>query len=61
MEEYVKGLRCIGAPVWDHERKVVAAISVSGMVANINESTIDFLTDEVLRISRQISLKMDYR
>src|SRR5438067_1986630 len=39
-EEDELGLRCIGAPVFDHENNVVASISVSGNTDQVQPSTI---------------------
>ena len=39
-EEEEIGVRCIGAPVWDWDGRVVAAVSVAGSTDRINADTI---------------------
>jgi len=57
-EEEEIGVRCIGAPVWNHDGRVIAAVSVTGTTARINEETLDALASQVrqtaLLISRQL-------
>ncbi len=38
-EEEEIGIRCIGAPIFDAQRRVVAAISISGTVAQLSETS----------------------
>lgn len=54
-EETTMGVRCIGAPIFDAEGKVVGAISVSGPVARITKSRLPFFSAAVGKAAREIS------
>lgn len=54
-EEDELGSRCIGAPVRDASGKVIAALSVAGTCAEINENTIGRLVRETTRAAEQLS------
>jgi hypothetical protein len=55
-------VRCIGAPIWNWDRLVVAAVSMAGTITRINEDTCDALASQVrqaaLAISRQLGSLM---
>ncbi len=57
-EEEEIGIRCIGAPVWNWDRHVVAAVSVTGSTSLITVERFEQIADEVkqaaLGISRQL-------
>ena len=53
-EEFVSGIRCIGAPVFNSRNEMVAAISVSGLASQIEEERIPFYGGEVTRVARAI-------
>jgi DNA-binding IclR family transcriptional regulator len=54
-EEEEIGLRCIGVPVFDHERRVVAAISVSGTTTQIHAENVSALAERVKAAAASIS------
>jgi len=54
-EEDEIGERCIGAPVFDRNSKVVAAISVAGTLGQIPDERIPELANAVKRTAAQIS------
>lgn len=54
-EEETIGLRCIGAPVFGDDDLAVAAVSVAGTTAQINEETLKSLSEEVMRTAESIS------
>ena len=59
-EEYAPGAFCIGAPVFDHEGNVIAALTVSGPAERIKEQ----LEDNIARVianARKVSEAMGYR
>jgi len=55
-EESVTGIRCIGAPILDKEKGVVAAISISGLASQIQGEEIGNIAKMVIRTSENISL-----
>ena len=56
-------MRCIGAPVWNWEGQVVAAVSVTGTTSRINADTLDQIASHVKRaalgFSRQLGFSSD--
>jgi DNA-binding IclR family transcriptional regulator len=59
-EENEIGVRCVGAPIFNMCGDVVAAISVSGPVTRITDDKIDFISNEVIKITNLISKEMGY-
>ena len=63
-EEYNEGIRCIGAPVFDVEGRVVAGLGVSGLVStfrNNRQATFEQLVLECAhRVSKDVGYSGDY-
>ncbi|SHM67347.1 IclR family transcriptional regulator [Gracilibacillus kekensis] len=60
-QEHENGIRCIAAPVFDHEGKVVAAISIAGPVERVTKKRVNgVLAKEILEQSNNISSKLGY-
>lgn len=59
-EEDEPGVCCIGAPVFDANGKVVAAISVAGTTSQIGTDRVQKLAGQVMRTARGISLRLGY-
>ena len=63
-EEEEIGMRCIGAPIWNWDGHVVAAVSVTGSTRSINAETLEQIADQVkqtaLGISRQLGFSGDH-
>jgi DNA-binding IclR family transcriptional regulator len=59
-EEEEIGLRCIGVPVFDHEGRVVAAVSVSGTVSQIHAENVDKLAERAKAAAASISFALGY-
>ncbi len=55
-EEYEEGLRCIGAPVWDHLEGVAGAVSIAGPAFRMTGSRLPALSREVRRIATELSM-----
>ncbi len=51
-------VRCVAAPVFDHDDRVVGALSVSGLSSRMTASTIRVLAPQVARTGRQISREL---
>jgi IclR family KDG regulon transcriptional repressor len=60
-EEREEGLRCIGAPVRNHDGDVVAAISIAGPTVRILEDRIPFLAAAVMATAASISASLGYQ
>lgn len=60
-EEIQPGLRCVAAPIKDYTNKVVAAISVSGLVSNMSDETIPFVIGEIVDTADKISSDLGCR
>ncbi|MGH9370946.1 MAG: IclR family transcriptional regulator domain-containing protein, partial [Vicinamibacterales bacterium] len=62
-EEEEIGVRCIGAPVWNWDGHVVAAVSVTGSTSRIHAETFERIAEQVkqtaLGISRQLGFSGD--
>jgi DNA-binding IclR family transcriptional regulator len=59
-EEFEEGLRCIGAPVRDHEGKVVAAISIAGPRFRVTAERTPALIRTVTHVAADLSQAMGY-
>jgi DNA-binding IclR family transcriptional regulator len=60
-EEIQPGLRCVAAPLRDYSGKVVAAISVSGMISNMSEKRLPHIIDKVIGTAAKISSDLGCR
>lgn len=60
-EESELGLYCISAPVFNGEKKVLAAISMAGTVKRIKEDGGQELIDDIVETASIISANMGYR
>jgi DNA-binding IclR family transcriptional regulator len=59
-EEREDGLRCIGAPIWNSRRKVVAAVSIAGPAFRITGQRTNALAASVRNTAGRISAALDY-
>ena len=59
-QEFEKGLRCIGAPIFNKEGKPVASISVSGSTSILTPATIQLVGKRVKQACDEISLELGY-
>ncbi len=60
-EENREGIRCVGAPVFDHNAKPTAAISVSGLASSITNNRVDEIGRLVKDTAEQLSRDLGYR
>jgi len=54
-EENELGIRCLGAPIFNHRGEVLYAVSISGTRDKVSMDTMDQLADELKHAARQIS------
>ncbi len=59
-EEEELGLRCIGVPIFDHDALVVAAVSISGTVAQIHAENVARLAELAMASGASISSALGY-
>jgi DNA-binding IclR family transcriptional regulator len=60
-EENELGVRCIGAPVFNHTGSVEGAISVSGPTIRVTRDRIEEIANEVKKYAHLISNELGYR
>ena len=60
-EENELGVRCIGAPVFNHKGCIEGAISVSGPTIRVTSDRIDEIANEVKKYAHLISDELGYR
>lgn len=54
-QENVRGVRCAAVPIWNHERRLVAAISISTIVENIGMAEFEGFIEKLRRTGTAIS------
>ncbi|MBM7556859.1 IclR family transcriptional regulator [Halanaerobacter jeridensis] len=54
------GIRCIAAPIFDYDGKVVAAVSISGPTIRVTQDRISNLANQVTETGLQISYRLGY-
>ncbi len=57
-EEFQRHIRCVAVPVQDITNKVIASISVSGLVVDMDDRTVRQLSELARAASKQLSLKL---
>lgn len=60
-QEFLDGLRCVAAPVFDHNGKVIFALSISGPLFKMTDEVIDEYRDMLLNATSSISERLGYR
>ncbi len=59
-EERYIGVRCIAAPIFDHTRKVIAGISMSGPASRVTLDRVRELSKIVVKTADDISMALGY-
>ncbi|HUY47154.1 MAG TPA: IclR family transcriptional regulator [Streptosporangiaceae bacterium] len=54
------GVRCIGAPIFDHRGELVGSISVAGPTMRMTWARIEQLTDPVIEAAHEISVRLGF-
>jgi IclR family KDG regulon transcriptional repressor len=60
-QENEPGVRCVAAPIYDHSRHVIAAISLSTMTTSVNDEQFLLLSGQLIAESAAISKLLGYR
>lgn len=58
--EHEEGIRCVAAPIYDINGKVIASVSVSGPVLHVTKERMPELTEEVIKTAKSISYQLGY-
>ena len=59
-EEFEKGHRCIGAPIFDYKGDIIAAVSASGDKRVLTDDRIEEVAEAVMKAASRISHRMGY-
>jgi DNA-binding IclR family transcriptional regulator len=59
-EEDEIGLRCIGAPVFNHEAVAIAAVSIAGTIEQVTANNLSVLAENVKQTAASISRVLGY-
>ncbi len=60
-EEIVPGLRCVSAPIFDRNKKPIAAISLSMIGNAMNDESVEIISKELMSVTNQISRRLGYQ
>jgi len=60
-EEFEHGLRCVGAPVFNHTGDVVAALSVAGPIFRVTTAAIPTYAQAVVSVANQLSTALGFQ
>jgi DNA-binding IclR family transcriptional regulator len=59
-EENEPGIRCIGAPIFNHKGNVIGAISISGPAMRVTPEKVETFKEHILKYTRLISREFGY-
>jgi DNA-binding IclR family transcriptional regulator len=60
-QEYLEGLRCIAAPIFNHKGEVTSALSVAGPLLRMKGETFEEKKRHILDAARNVSKQMGYQ
>ena len=60
-QRYAIGIRCLAAPVFNFDGKVIGAINVTGHISTMSDKNIDFIKTKLLEAASDASVKMGYK
>lgn len=60
-EENEIGIRCVGAPIFNHEDELAGALSISGWTISMTPERMPKLAKELLEVCEEISYELGYR
>jgi DNA-binding IclR family transcriptional regulator len=59
-EEYLKGRRCVGAPVYDYSGAVIASIAINGDLEELSDEKLPIIVEAVKNTAALVSKGMGY-
>jgi DNA-binding IclR family transcriptional regulator len=60
VEENEQGITCIAAPIFDYEKKITAAVSISGPSTRMSEERLNEIKPILIDIGKKISNRLGY-
>jgi len=60
-QQYATGVRCMAAPVYDYNNKIVAAINITGHISTITDERILVLKELLVSVTKRASKRMGYK
>ena len=60
-EENEPGVRCIAVPVWNHESRVIAALSLSTLTSRVNDDSLETYRQMLIDAGLGLSKTLGYR
>jgi len=59
-EENEQGVRCVAVPVWNHESRVIAALSLSTLKSRVDDNQLDVYCQLLKEAGQQLSAELGY-
>lgn len=59
-EENEQGVRCVAVPVWNHESRVIAALSLSTLISRVNDEELASFRQQLQEAGLQLSRALGY-
>ena len=60
-EENEPGVRCVAVPVWNHESRVIAALSLSTLTSRVNDNALTACRQKLIDAGLGLSITLGYR
>ncbi|MDF2821064.1 MAG: hypothetical protein K0R15_1505 [Clostridiales bacterium] len=58
--EHEEGIRCVAAPIYDRNNKVVASISIAGPTIHITQERLPTLISQITEVAKKVSYQLGY-
>ena len=59
-EENEQGVRCVAVPVWNHESRVIAALSLSTLTSRVDDAELADFREQLQQAGLQLSRALGY-
>ncbi len=60
-EYYYTGVRCLAAPIYNYENKVIGAINITGHISTMTDKNLEYLKNKLFKASSEASKIMGYK